>query len=112
MDERTIKTFNMIKRIQFSKLDEENIPVNYHRVNSDTKNKNFLKVVVNKPWGYEYLMFQNTNVAIWMLYIKKGHSTSMHCHLKKKTSIVLISVNRILIKSQLIKSTGESFLKE
>jgi len=50
----------------------------------------FHGLVVNKPWGYEYLMFQNPNISIWMLYIKKGYSTSMHCHPKKKTSLLLI----------------------
>lgn len=47
--------------------------------------------VVMKPWGYEFLMFENECVAVWFLYIKKGHSTSMHCHPRKKTSLILLS---------------------
>lgn len=47
--------------------------------------------VVIKPWGYEFLMFENDCSAVWFLYIKNGHSTSMHCHPRKKTSLILLS---------------------
>ena len=36
-------------------------------------------------------MFQNKEISMWMLYIKKGYSTSMHCHPNKKTSLLLLS---------------------
>lgn len=49
--------------------------------------------VVVKPWGYEFLVFENKVVAVWLLYIKKGYSTSMHCHSLKKTSLILLSGN-------------------
>ena len=48
------------------------------------------KVVV-KPWGYEFLMFENEYVAIWFLVIRKDHATSMHCHPLKKTSLTLLT---------------------
>lgn len=51
----------------------------------------YSKVVVRKPWGYEYLLYQNGVVAVWVLYIKKGFQTSMHCHPNKKTSLILLS---------------------
>lgn len=47
--------------------------------------------VVIKPWGHEFLMFENDCSAVWFLYIKSGHSTSMHCHPKKKTSLILLN---------------------
>ncbi len=47
--------------------------------------------VVVKPWGYEFLIYQNSKVAVWFLHIKKGHSTSMHCHPSKKTSLIVLS---------------------
>lgn len=50
----------------------------------------FTNVVVNKPWGYEYLVFQNENVAVWYLYLREGAATSLHCHPKKKTGIILL----------------------
>lgn len=46
--------------------------------------------VVLKPWGYEFLIFENECVAIWHLHIKNQHSTSMHCHPKKKTSLTVL----------------------
>ncbi len=51
----------------------------------------YSKVVVKKPWGYEYLIFQNSLVTVWILYLKKGCQTSVHCHRDKKTSILVLS---------------------
>lgn len=53
--------------------------------------KNYKNCVVRKPWGYEYLMFENELAAIWALRIHAKHSTSMHCHPLKKTSLILLS---------------------
>ncbi len=54
-------------------------------------NCDYSDVIVNKPWGYEYLMYENHSVAIWVLHIKKGGQTSMHCHRKKRTSLIVLS---------------------
>jgi acetolactate synthase-1/2/3 large subunit len=51
----------------------------------------YSRVVVRKPWGYEYLMFQNDAVAVWILRLLPGASTSLHCHLKKTTSLAVLS---------------------
>lgn len=51
----------------------------------------FQKVVVRKPWGYEYLVFENDSVAVWFLRIKGGNATSLHCHPKKKTGLIVLS---------------------
>lgn len=50
----------------------------------------YRNIVVNKPWGYEYLWFQNEKVAIWFLFIKKNNATSLHCHAKKRTSLIVL----------------------
>ena len=47
-------------------------------------------VVVKKPWGYEYLMYESTQVALWLLHIRNGQQTSMHCHPTKTTGLVLL----------------------
>lgn len=47
--------------------------------------------IVKKPWGYEYLAYENEHVALWFLYIKHTHSTSLHCHPKKTTGLTLLS---------------------
>tara|TARA_R100000951_G_scaffold116779_2_gene130718 strand:- start:1037 stop:1708 length:672 start_codon:yes stop_codon:yes gene_type:complete len=43
--------------------------------------------IVKKPWGYEYLVYENDECALWYLHIEKGESTSMHCHPKKTTGL-------------------------
>lgn len=53
-------------------------------------NFDYSKVVVNKPWGYEYLWFQNEKVAIWFLFIDEAQKTSFHCHVKKRTSLIVL----------------------
>ena len=68
------------------KINNKNIYVNHQP--STYKNR-----IVMKPWGYEFLVFENDFVAAWLLYIKKGYSTSMHCHPLKKTSLILLSGN-------------------
>ena len=47
-------------------------------------------VIVRKPWGYEYLAFQNASVALWLLHINPGERTSMHCHPNKSTGLVVL----------------------
>jgi mannose-6-phosphate isomerase-like protein (cupin superfamily) len=50
----------------------------------------YQNVVVNKPWGYEYLCYQNEVLAIWLLFIQKNHKTSLHCHPNKHTGLVVL----------------------
>ena len=66
----------MVRRINISEKDRESVLSHECPKNPDL-DKDYSGVVVNKPWGYEYLMFQNHEVAIWMLYIKKGCSMSL-----------------------------------
>lgn len=48
-------------------------------------------IVVNKPWGYEYLMYESNKIGLWYLHIKCGKQTSLHCHPGKKTGYILLS---------------------
>ncbi len=83
----------MIKRIEISPKDQitvENLLKRSSPCEESQPEKYYNKVVM-KPWGYEFLVFQDENVAIWYLHIKKGHSTSMHCHPLKKTCLVMLS---------------------
>ena len=50
----------------------------------------FHDVLVQKPWGSEYLLFENSDVAVWILTIEPGQQTSMHCHPKKNTSLIVL----------------------
>jgi len=50
----------------------------------------FRNYVIPKPWGHEYIIFENNFLSIWYLFIKSGASTSLHCHPKKKTGLVVL----------------------
>ena len=50
----------------------------------------YSKSVVKKPWGYEYLVYENEYVGLWFLHIQEGQSTSMHCHPNKTTGLMVI----------------------
>lgn len=50
----------------------------------------YINTVVKKPWGYEYLAYENENVGLWFLHISKNQSTSLHCHPQKTTGLILL----------------------
>lgn len=78
----------MIKKIAQSNLDKKYLSVlNYKAtpISADFKN-----LFVNKPWGSEYLMYNNDDAEVWHLFIKHQRSTSMHCHPNKRTALVII----------------------
>ena len=51
----------------------------------------FENVVVPKPWGYEYLVYENDEVGIWYLNIEYNKQTSLHAHPNKKTGLIILS---------------------
>lgn len=54
-------------------------------------NMNYNNRVIIKPWGEEYVIFKNKKkIAITYLKVKKGHSTSLHCHPTKKTGFLIL----------------------
>jgi mannose-6-phosphate isomerase-like protein (cupin superfamily) len=83
----------MINRIGVSNKDDKELKklLKYRRQKEGAQPDNYKNKVVIKPWGYEFLIFENESVAIWYLRIKKGHSTSMHCHPLKKTCLITLS---------------------
>lgn len=82
---------------------------------------NYSNNIVKKPWGYEYLAYQNKDVALWFLYIKPEHATSLHCHPNKTTGLILLEgqarvsflnndtilnpTNKVMIRKGLFHST-------
>jgi len=51
---------------------------------------NYKDIVVKKPWGSEYLVYENEKVGLWALSINKNSKTSMHCHPNKDTGLIVI----------------------
>ena len=54
-------------------------------------NKKYENLIVEKPWGFEYVIYSNDKLAITYLDIKYNHSTSLHCHPIKKTGYIVLS---------------------
>ncbi len=73
------------------------------------------KVVVQKPWGYEYLMYENGTVGIWFLHLKQNARTSMHCHPHKKTGLIVLSGEAklsFLNDSTILKPLNKMMIRE
>ncbi|MBT5469315.1 MAG: hypothetical protein HOK41_01810, partial [Nitrospina sp.] len=88
----------MIKIFKIKESDEKLISDNIEtKLDSEMPTKqdpfDYSKVIVKKPWGYEYLIFENEFVAIWMLHIVRKRKTSMHSHPLKKTALILLAGN-------------------
>lgn len=52
----------------------------------DYLNKGYIK-----PWGYEYMAFQNKEVGIWILHVNQSQQTSVHCHFHKDTVLCVLT---------------------
>jgi mannose-6-phosphate isomerase-like protein (cupin superfamily) len=81
----------MIIKVYPSAVDFDNVSRLRTETSAHANEFDYTRVVVNKPWGYEYLWYQNSSVAVWMLYLEHGKATSLHAHLKKRTSLIVIS---------------------
>lgn len=46
---------------------------------------------VTKPWGYEYITYENSNMSLKILHMNKNSQTSLHCHPTKQTGIIILS---------------------
>lgn len=60
-------------------------------VKDNTTRLNHFNKVYDKPWGKEYLIYQNDKLGIWILHINKDQGTSTHCHFKKDSIIIPLS---------------------
>jgi mannose-6-phosphate isomerase-like protein (cupin superfamily) len=61
------------------------------------ENNFYSNKVVYKPWGYEYIIYRDSNrLAITYVKINPGHKTSLHCHPKKKTGFIILSGNAVV----------------
>lgn len=86
----------MIYKIPQKKADGEHLIESLNETHVTDKSNvahTYSDAIVKKPWGYEYLVFENELVAIWILQIIRKRKTSMHCHPNKKTGLVLLSGN-------------------
>jgi mannose-6-phosphate isomerase-like protein (cupin superfamily) len=71
-------------------------------------------VIVRKPWGYEYLAYQNSQVAMWVLHIRAGERTSLHCHPTKSTGLVVVSGTaeiNFIADSRIVTAPGKQMIR-
>jgi mannose-6-phosphate isomerase-like protein (cupin superfamily) len=81
----------VVKRIFPNSSDFENLSRLRTEGPAQANEYDYTGVVVRKPWGYEYLWHQNAAVAIWMLHLTAGSATSLHCHARKRTSLIVMA---------------------
>lgn len=79
-----------IFRAASSELDKKYVQQLAPAQASVQKAHNLAEFVVTKPWGSEYLISSHETVEVWHLAINYLHSTSMHCHPRKKTALVVL----------------------
>jgi rfaE bifunctional protein nucleotidyltransferase chain/domain len=48
----------------------------------------YFNKINDKPWGKEYLAYQNKYIGIWILHVNRDQETSLHCHFKKDTILI------------------------
>ncbi len=56
----------------------------------------FENCVVLKPWGHEFQIFDNGRASVWMLCIKPGQGTSVHCHFGKTAGFLPVEGEAIV----------------
>ena len=79
-----------VRRIFTSASDFANLS-RAKTVEAPPRAEDYSSVIVNKPWGFEYLFFETPRSAGWLLSISQDRATSTHCHVIKKTSLVVLS---------------------
>jgi rfaE bifunctional protein nucleotidyltransferase chain/domain len=73
-------------------IEENNICNNSSlKLRENSEKINYLNKVNDKPWGKEYLAYQNSQIGIWILHVNKDQETSLHCHFKKDTILMNVS---------------------
>jgi len=79
----------IIQNLEASQRDLDLLKQNSSMV--DITTIDFKNITVTKPWGEEYLLFENPDVAIWILKIDQGKETSFHAHPNKTTSLIVLN---------------------
>ncbi len=75
-------------------------------------NKNYdlyTKRIVNKPWGYEHVVYNESDrLAITLVNIRNGHKTSLHSHPEKKTGFIILN-GKALVQIGIYKKNSRKF---
>ena len=75
----------------------------------DKSNNFYSNRIVYKPWGYEYVIYDDAKrLAITFVSIKYGHKTSLHCHPNKKTGFIILD-GKALVQIGIYKENSKHF---
>ena len=78
------------KIIGLTQEEKQIVSNNNHKKHEKHSFFDYNNQVCIKPWGHEFLIYQNKKIGIWFLKLKSGHKTSLHCHFNKDTFIVVL----------------------
>jgi acetolactate synthase-1/2/3 large subunit len=91
MDENSSTRVGKVKKMIYHlKASNKDFQMIDGKENNLSINLDYSNRIVKKPWGYEYLAFENENVAIWILHIARTQKTSIHAHQNKITALMLL----------------------
>lgn len=75
-----------------SKSTEKQIIENNKSIANELhERKEYKNVICDKPWGYEFLVYESDKLGMWFLKMVKGGSTSLHTHFHKDTFMIVLS---------------------
>lgn len=81
----------VIERIFPSTSDFENL-TRFHTEESLEANLfDYSNLVGQNPWGYEFVWYQNSSVAVWNFHLKVGSATSLNYNVRERTSLILLA---------------------
>lgn len=86
----------MLYELKASKKDLDKLE---GKENNLAQNLDYNNFIVKKPWGYEYLAFENEHIAIWILHISRTKKTSTHAHPNKSTALMLLHGETVKVSS-------------
>lgn len=89
-----LDTTNCMRKISFQCTQNDIDLLALHKkndVNEETTSFDYLNKVVSKPWGYEYVLYEQLDFSAWLLCLEVNSSTSLHCHPNKDTVLILLS---------------------
>ena len=94
--------------IEPSSADELLLLDRLKEIGADTSShpENYRDCIINKPWGYEWELFDDCKHAVWMLNLTANRATSLHCHQHKSACLIPLTgeitvitlADRILVK--------------
>lgn len=73
-----------------STQEKDIIQNNIHLKHKKNQYVDYKNKICLKPWGHEFLSYESTKIAIWVLTIKRNHKTSLHAHFNKDTTLIVL----------------------